>query len=42
VHQHAAQHRVLDDVGKIAGVIGVTIVHIGCVRAAVNDAVRSV
>ena len=27
MHQHAAQHRVLDDVGEISGVIGVAVVH---------------
>jgi hypothetical protein len=25
--KHAAQHRVLDDIGKAAGVIGMTIIH---------------
>ncbi len=27
VQQHAAEHGVLDDVGEVAGVIGVTVVH---------------
>jgi hypothetical protein len=39
VREHAAQHGVLHDVGEVAGVIGVTVVHR---RAAINDAAGSV
>jgi hypothetical protein len=27
MHKHAAEHGMLDDVGKISGVIGVSVVH---------------
>jgi hypothetical protein len=39
MREHAREHGVLHDVGKVAGVIGVTVIHR---RAAINDVAGSV